>query len=158
MNTVESNSTNNPTKKNKAGFNANILQSLCEKSRVPQSDVEKVLVNLSGCILGQDSTVDIETLLTKNKEELDTYNLNSAISAVTQIPRPTVVAVTKAMMEVIELVLKPENNFCGQKVIVGNAIEIQSSMKNSRSTLGGKNKKYLSVKVSTTNLFKKKMK
>lgn len=158
MNTAENTSTNNPTKKNEAGFNINILQSLCEKSRVPQSDVEKVLVNLSGCILGQDSAVDIETLLTKNKDQLDTYNLNSAISAVTQIPRPTVVAVTKAMMEVIEQVLRPENNFCGQKVIVGNAIEIQSSMKNSRSTLGEKNKKYLSVKVSTTSLFKKKMK
>lgn len=136
----------------------NIIQSLCERSRVPQSDVEKVLVNLSGCILSQENTADIKTFLTNEKSELNTYNLDSAISAITNIPRPTVVAVTQAMMEIIEIVLKPSNNVCGQKVIVGNAIEIQSSVKNSRSSSIAKDSKYLSVKVSTTGQFKKKMK
>jgi hypothetical protein len=134
-----------------------IIQSLCEKSRVPQSDIEKVLINLSGCILSQEKNADIETLLTKDKSMLSTYDLDSAISAVTNMPRPTVVAITQAMMEIIELVLKPKNNFCGQKVVIGNAIEIQSGIKNSKSTIA-KDSEYLSVKVSTTSQFKKKMK
>jgi hypothetical protein len=136
---------------------SNIVRALCEKAELPQEVVERVLANLSGCILNQDKAYDLKEFLSRKGEPLNSYDLDSAVSHYTNIPRPTVAEVSRGFLHVIEMVLNPDNKVCEQKVIFGNSLEIESSTKNKRNNSTKKDLEYLSVKVSTTAAFKGKI-